>query len=150
MKNSITLIAACAVLLVVVGVWFVVTKPRPHRALSTIKIGQAQYEVEVARSAAQQARGLSFRESLAQDRGMLFVFKEPSTQRFWMFGMKIPLDFVWIRDGAVVALSENIPPPRKSPPAIVSPDEPADQVLEINAGEIKRREIKIGDPVSYE
>ena len=144
------LIAACAVLLIIVGVWFVVTKPRPHRVLSTLKIGEAIYEVEVARSAAQQARGLSFQESLPENRGMWFVFKVASSQRFWMFGMKIPLDFVWIRGGEVVALSENIPAPKKSPPAIVSPDEPADQVLEINAGEITRRGIKIGDPVILE
>ncbi len=117
---------------------------------STVVIdGRVQYNVEVAESAAAKAKGLSYRDSLAPDAGMLFVFSEPEIRYFWMNGMRIPLDVLWIRDGVVVGLQENIPHPaaNNGETARFQSPEPADMVLEIRAGEIAQQGIKAGDSI---
>src|SRR5689334_4784484 len=47
--------------------------------------------VELAQSQAEQEKGLSFRTSLGDEQGMLFLLSSPGPQRFWMYGMNFPL-----------------------------------------------------------
>src|ERR1041385_2725236 len=44
----------------------------------------SNFELEVAATPAQQARGLMFRKSLADNGGMIFLFPEEKIQSFWM------------------------------------------------------------------
>jgi uncharacterized membrane protein (UPF0127 family) len=56
-------------------------------------------------------RGLMFRESLAPDRGMLFVYPKPDHYQAWMYQTLIPLDIIWMDSGhRIVAMDENAPP----------------------------------------
>ena len=65
-----------------------------------------------------------------------------------MRGMMFPLDFVWINGDKVVDLSSNIAPPSAGQrPVIISPDQPANLVLEVNAGVIERLGITVGATV---
>ena len=110
------------------------------------QIGTAKLSVEIAADFVKQYQGLSGRETLCQNCGMLFVFEKPKIQNFVMRGMKFPLDFVFISHGRIVELSESVPPPRggETPLQIIS-TVPADMVLEINAGFISKHQIKIGN-----
>ena len=114
--------------------------------------GHTEYQVDVATSLIAQAQGLSGRATMPEHTGMLFVFSQAAPRYFWMKDMNFALDFVWIRDGKVVGLNENIQPPSATKGKIdrINSNEPADQVLEINAGQIAKQGIKIGDTVSYE
>ena len=94
-------------------------------------------------------RGLSFRESLSRDTGMLFIFDKKEAYSFWMNEMKFPLDFLWIDGDLVTDLSENIPPPDGNNIETVTPQNPVDKVLEVNSGIIKELEIKIGDRIIF-
>jgi uncharacterized membrane protein (UPF0127 family) len=121
---------------------------------ATVDIGDASFEVEVARTPAERAKGLSGRESMAPGAGMLFVFASGRTSSFWMKGMEIALDFVWIGERCtVVATDLEVPPP-----ALGTPDEqlpfyvsanPAAYTLEVNAGEVDRLGIEVGDRVRF-
>lgn len=128
--------------------------------IKELKIGEAVFRVEVADAAAEWAKGLSGRERLAENEGMLFVFPKPEIQKFWMKDMKFPIDIVWIRDNQVVgmvigaepaALEEGEPRPssdgREPTYEIYTSPEPADKVLEINAGLIPKLGTKTGDKV---
>ena len=66
---------------------------------------------------------------------MLFLLADDSPS-FWMKGMRFPLDIVWIKDGRVVDVSADVPPPRgpNAPLPTYSPDRPANRALEVNAG----------------
>ena len=102
-----------------------------------------------------RSKGLGERDSLAEQTGMLFIFPGGQASSFWMKGMRFPLDFVWIgEDCTVVDLTENV---QHSPPETPSSEleifeaaSPAAYTFEINAGEVSRFDIEIGDHVRFQ
>lgn len=97
-----------------------------------------------------RARGLMYRDGLAPDTGMLFVFDRPGEHAFWMMNMKFALDMIWITpDLRVAAVSENVPPcaPGKTCESI-SPGIECAYVLEVPAGFSRRYAIAAGDTVT--
>src|SRR5574337_576667 len=108
--------------------------------------GRVTITVEVARTAQEQAKGLGGRSSLPKGGGMLFPFDAAERRTFWMKGMLIPLDMLWIRESKIVAIDANVPPPRShEAPAIVS--HAADLVLEVPAGFAHEMGISVGQTV---
>src|SRR6059058_1190640 len=65
--------------------------------------GDHRFTVEIARTPAQQERGLMFVRSLAGDRGMIFPYDPPQEVAFWMKNTLIPLDMVFIRSDRTIA-----------------------------------------------
>ncbi len=110
------------------------------------------FNLEVVSDPAKQAKGLGGRGVLPEDTGMLFVFGRPKMQNFWMKGMLIPLDVVWINDFKVIGVSENILPPGQRDGVVDRMASPsaADMVLEINAGLVEKLGIKVGDAVNID
>jgi uncharacterized membrane protein (UPF0127 family) len=114
-----------------------------------VRIGdRVTVRVEVARTEAEKVQGLSDRDRLAPNRGMLFVFEAPVRPRIWMRGMRFPLDILWIRDGRVIDLvrGAQAPAPGEAPQAF-TPHEDVQYVLEVPAGFAKRHGITVGDRV---
>ena len=115
-----------------------------------VQIGTARFAVETACDAAAIQQGLSGRPSLAEGTGMLFLFPKPYRYRFWMPDMHFPLDIIWIAHGAVVAITEEVPPEDdREHPDFYEPSEPAQYVLEVNAGTVAREHIRVGNPVVF-
>lgn len=117
----------------------------PTPDLSIIEVGGQEFEVEIPQTQAAQVRGLAGRESLADNKGMLFIFEPAQIASFWMKGMLIPLDFVWIREGRVIRVDKNIKPGDYQPPKSLIPTEKVDKVLELKAGAIDKYNIEVGD-----
>lgn len=139
-KIAITVVVILAVILVMFN-----TKGANSR--QKITLGSSKLTVEVVDNPVEQARGLSGRRSLCDNCGMLFVYPKPQVQNFWMKGMAFPLDFVFIRDGRVVEVVENISPLNGSGNVSrVQSREEADRVLEVNAEYIRKHGVKVGDP----
>lgn len=108
------------------------------------------FTVEVADTPAKRELGLGKRDSLPRDRGMLFPFGEARRWVFWMKGMRFPIDIVWIRDGRVVDIHRDVPVPASralKDLKTVSPVEPADTVLELNAGVAAEIGLQPGDGI---
>src|SRR5207244_6423593 len=100
---------------------------------------------EVADTPAKRASGLMFRDRLAPDRGMLFVFEEAGAWSFWMKNTKIALDILWLGpDKRVVYIEENVPGCRQDPCPEYKPNREALYVLELPAGTVKREKIAKG------
>lgn len=104
--------------------------------------------VEVARTVAERQRGLMFREHMADDAGMIFLFEQPQQLAFWMHNTYIPLDMIFIRaDMTVLGVVENAEPrtddSRQVPGA-------SQYVLETNAGFARKHGITAGNLVKFE
>lgn len=115
-----------------------------------VRVGDATLRAEIARTSAEHTRGLSGRDRLADDAGMLFVFPEPAQRTFWMKDTRIPLDMVWLRGGRVIGITANVQPEPRIPDEQLrrypSPG-PVDHVLEVNAGWAERHGVTVGDPL---
>lgn len=109
--------------------------------------GRRDFQVEMARTEAEQERGLMFRTELAADRGMLFPYDPPRPVGFWMKNTYIPLDMIFIRaDGTIARIAENTVPESLDP---VSAGEPVAAVLEIAGGNAAAQGIAAGDKVTW-
>lgn len=116
-----------------------------------IKIGSSDDVLaEVAQSDAKKHTGLGGRNSLAAGDGMLFVFDSSSNYSFWNKDMLFAIDLVWIQDGAVVDVTEDMPDFKTSPNYTVTPKGAVNLVLEVNTGFIKEHNIKIGDKITMQ
>ena len=62
-----------------------------------------ELELEVADTREERAVGLMGRESVPPGTGMVFRYDEPSTGRYYMFDVPVPLRAVFVRDGRVVS-----------------------------------------------
>ena len=106
------------------------------------------FTVEVARTPEQQAQGLMHRQSLAPDRGMIFLYDPPQQTAFWMKNTLIPLDMIFIRaDGTIARIAENTVPLSLDP---VPSLEPVAAVLELAGGRSAELGLKPGDRVDWQ
>ena len=111
-----------------------------------LKIGQTVFEVELADDQTKRSLGLSGRKFLAEGDGLLFIFEKPDLYPFWMKEMNFPIDIIWIdEDKKIIDLTEDVR--HDSYPQIFVSKNPALYVLEVNAGTIKKYEIKIGEEI---
>ena len=108
------------------------------------------FRTEVVQTPGERAKGLMFRESLGQDRGMLFIFPEENAHAFWMKNTLIPLDIIWINSAKeVVFMAEGVQPCLDDNCETITPDSGTRYVLEVNAGAAAERGIKIGDRLDF-
>ncbi|MCD2322434.1 DUF192 domain-containing protein [Sphingomonas sp. IC-56] len=128
-------------------------QPSAGRMIVTVQTasGPHQFKVEVARTQAQQSRGLMFRTDIPADGGMLFVpypaEGPPREASFWMKNTPSPLDIIFIRkNGTIASIAANVEPFSETP---VKSGEVVSAVLEINGGRAAELGIRIGDTVRW-
>ena len=106
-----------------------------------------EVSLEVADTPEERARGLMYRNSLAEDSGMLFIFDQDANQSFWMKNTLIPLDMLFIaRDGTVVGIHANATPLST---ANITVGKPSRYVLEVPGGWAERHGIAAGARVEF-
>jgi len=114
------------------------------------RINGNEFIIEVAVSLDEQEKGLSIRQTLPENRGMLFLFPKKSRYPFWMKGMNFSLDMVWMDGDKIVDITKGAKPSKESEPPIIKPSVKADKVLEINAGLCDKFGIAIGDTIAID
>ena len=106
-----------------------------------------RFEIWIAETSAQQQQGLMFVRDLPENRGMLFIAKEPRVFEMWMKNTFIPLDMVFIgADGRIAKIAANTTPHSLD---IVSSGSVVGAILELKGGEAARRALHPGDKVSW-
>lgn len=109
-----------------------------------------RFTVELAGTLSQKAKGLMFRRKLESDNGMLFVFKKNQSIPIWMFGMRMPLDIIWINSNKeIVHIEKSVEPCRGLRCPVMKPKKPSQYVLEINSGLSKELDLNLGNLVSF-
>lgn len=154
MKRLLAILAVLIIAVIFV-VFFSSKKPgifSPFQKNPTASINNHTFSLTVAKSSDEKQIGLSQRQSLAENQGMLFPFGTPEYYAFWMKNMKFPIDIIYLRNNRIVTIYKNVQPPGSptDAPAIYKPDEPADTVLEIKAGLSDKYKLKKGDTVKLE
>ena len=147
-SKSILLLLILLVFAMVAG-WYFLARRTPNDA-QTLIVNDKVFRIEIAETMADRARGLSGRDGLRDDEGMLFIFPIASKYSFWMKDMKFPIDMVWIRDSRIVGVTADVQPePDKSIWQLTSypPPEPVDMVFEVAAGVAEKTGMKAGDLV---
>mgnify|MGYP001818787917 CR=1 FL=1 len=113
----------------------------PHVVLKGEK-----FTVDLAQTADEQALGLMFRDEMADDHGMLFIFPVEAMRGFWMKNTRIPLDiFYFDADLKLVSVSKNARPCKTRRCPNYPSTGPARYVLELNAGKAEELGVKPGD-----
>ena len=110
-------------------------------------IGNQIVKLEVAFTPEQQRLGLMYRQQLQDDRGMLFPFNPPREVSFWMKNVSLHLDMIFLREGVVKAIADDVPPCNSVPCPTYGPEEPVDQVIELRGGRADQLGLKVGDRV---
>lgn len=112
----------------------------------SVELGGQTFSVEIADTQQKQALGLMFRDSMAADHGMLFVFPAEAPRRFWMKNTRIPLDIMYFdKNLKMVSISANTPPCRTRQCPSYPSLAPAKYVLELNAGKASELGVGPGD-----
>ena len=108
----------------------------------------ARVSVEVARTPRQIQRGLMYRRHLPPDAGMLFLFRQPEVQSFWMKNTLIPLDMIFVSsEMIVVGVVENAEPQTLTSRTVGVPSQ---YVVEVNGGWASAHGVAAGTPVRFE
>ncbi len=106
-----------------------------------------QFDIEIADSDYQTQTGLMHRQTMQDQRAMLFIFPDMRQRSFFMKNTYIPLDIIYLDSNRIiVSIQENaIPLNETSLPSLF----PAQYVLEINGGLSKKLDLKVGDSIKY-
>ena len=106
-----------------------------------------EFQVEMAVSPEQRSRGLMFRESLDEDRGMLFDFGRPQVASMWMRNTYVPLDMLFIdAEGKITQIAADTQPLSD---AVIASREPVRAVLELRGGVSAKLGIEPGHRVIH-
>jgi uncharacterized membrane protein (UPF0127 family) len=116
-----------------------------------VELGGQRYSVEIADDDAERARGLMFRDRLEDGHGMLFIHEREEPRAYWMKNTRIPLDILYFDDArTLVSQRRDVPPCTlgdRCPP--YASDSPARYVLELNAGEAARLQLREGATITF-
>jgi len=96
-----------------------------------LRLGQASYEIELARTAQQRQNGLMHRQHLSPRQGMLLIYAQAGDHRIWMKNMLIPLRVYWIDEDFTVVGMQRLQPCSGSPCPVYSVESDTRYVLEL-------------------
>ncbi len=143
------IIVGAAVILIIATIsvaYFALQTPKPTQ----IKIVGVVVTVELATTPAQLSKGLSGRDSMPSDHGMLFVFDSEDYWSFWMKDMKFPLDIIWFNSSRqAVYIEQALQPCSPDNCPIHTPSAKAMYVLEVIAGFVAVHDLALGDAFSF-
>jgi uncharacterized membrane protein (UPF0127 family) len=119
------------------------------RSVATIDTeeGQVRVDVELAETAEERRQGLSGRETLAADAGMLFLYSDEHRGGFWMKDTLIPLSIAFLDDGGAVLAILDMEPCTGDPCPTYDPGVGYWSALEVNRGAFSEWGVEPGDVV---
>ena len=102
-------------------------------------------DLEVMESLEEKSTGLMFRDSLEENKGLLFVYDYPEKRGFWMKNVKFPIDIIWLnQENKIVHIERNVPRCIDNC-KIYYPDIEAYNIIEVNANFTLENDVKVWD-----
>ena len=148
-ENVRLLLGASVVILTIV---IVITLLLNSRKSTKVLVNGQTISVVVAKTDKEKQVGLSGKDKIGENQGMLFIFDKPDYYSFWMKEMEFSIDIIYINGNKITTIVENAKPPSSVNDnlAIYQPSEKSDKVLELNAGSADKLKIKKGTIVKIE
>ncbi len=109
-----------------------------------VSINSKQLNVRIACSREQLTQGLMNITTLAENSGMLFIFKDEQNLTFWAKNTYIPIDIAYLNNSLEIVDIHTLKPLDRT---IVTSRKPASYALEVNAGWFQKNSIKVGDKI---
>lgn len=136
------------IIIILILISFFIFKPKKNKFPDSlgIFINNSGYYLEVAQTPIQREKGLSNRDELCFNCGMLFVFNKEGIYPFWMKDTHIPLDMIWLDSNYKIV--KIITAVKTDSTDQYSNDQPAKYVIELRANESFKLDLKIGDTIS--
>lgn len=107
-----------------------------------------ELDIEIADDDYERETGLMYRESMEDNQGMLFIFDDAAPRFFYMKNTLIPLDIIYFgSDSTIVSFQKNAKPKDLTP---LPSGEPAQFVLEVNAGLADEWQLEQGDKLEFQ
>jgi hypothetical protein len=110
-----------------------------------VVLGGNAFTVEIAETKEERDLGLMFRDELADDHGMLFLFPVEAMRSFWMRNTRIPLDIMYFDADLQLINVQTASPCRTRNCPVYPSTAPAKYVLELNAGKATELGLQAGD-----
>jgi uncharacterized protein len=123
-------------------------QPQPKLPVIKLWLGAHEIIAEQAVSRPQIEAGMMFRQEMAENEGMLFVFVEPHRASFWMRNTLLPLSCAYIDPEGVILEIHDMKPLDES--SITAGSDRVQYVLEMNHGWFERHHVKVGTVVRTE
>ena len=141
--------AGCTVAVCVLAALFIM-QLNHDAVMSTLRVGQGEFAIRVARTDEERERGLSGTTKLPADRALLFVFPSNDTWGIWMKDMNYPIDIVWLDENKTVIFIKQHASPSSYPGEIFKPSKRAKYVVEFAAGATSDARITIGSQAVFD
>jgi len=88
-----------------------------------------------------------YRDKLAENQGMLFVFEGEEDRSFWMKNTVLSLDMIFVNGkNQIVTIHKNTTPYSEQSYASTNPSQ---YVVEVNAGYTDKHKISVGDHITW-
>ena len=135
-----------AILSVLLFVLPAVESDAPAWAVAVFPSG-AEFSLEIAATDRERQRGYMFREAVAANEGMLFLFGETEHHSIWMKNCRVALDIIWLDENfRVVEVAVGAQPcPADGPCPSMQPMHASRYVLEIAGGRSAEEKLARGD-----
>jgi len=117
-----------------------------------VSLGGVNISASLSTTPDSQSKGLSIKDSLNENEGMLFIFESPQKYSFWMKDMKFPIDIIWINStGKIVHIEKNLSPCYLLLPCpSYAPKNDSLYVLEVVSNFTNKFGVNVGDSVESE
>jgi len=153
-KNKKNLLKWGLVIIFIIAFVFLFRGKQDHASnlevnnIKYVKIAGQVLKVDLALTPETQSLGLSGRNILKEDEGMLFIFEKSALYYFWMKDMNFPIDMIWIDENLqVIYVKKNAQP--ESFPETFGSTKKSRYVLEVVAGFSEKNNLKERDRIEF-
>ncbi|MFH1608958.1 MAG: DUF192 domain-containing protein [Patescibacteria group bacterium] len=116
--------------------------------INYVKIASQIIKVDVVSTPELLEKGLSGRENLEENEGMLFVFPNNGLYSFWMKDMNFAIDIIWLDESKkIIFIKKNVFP--DTYPETFLPEKKSKYVLEVIAGFAEKNNLEEGNFVEF-